>query len=159
MNFLHNLFRKSGWSYLPAMGCDAAAISRLHSASFARGWSESEVEAMLSDASVLAEVARKGRTVEGFIITRIAVDEADLLSIAFAPRRRRTGGATGLLRHHLGRLAAMGVRRVVLEVDEINTPARGLYEKFGFEPVGTRPAYYPRRDGTRGMAQVMARSL
>ena len=37
---------------------------------------------------------------------------------------------------------AQGARSVKLEVRESNEPARGLYEKFGFEYLRTLPKYY-----------------
>ena len=69
---------------------DAAAIARLHAASFHRGWSEEEIEAMLLDRSVLAHRAMIGRHFAGFIISRQAADEAEILSIAVAQDFRWT---------------------------------------------------------------------
>ena len=48
---------------------------------------------------------------------------------------------------HLGRLAAFGVTRVFLEVEEGNQPALRLYARAGFQEVGRRAGYYPRPAG------------
>ena len=100
---------------------------------------------------------REGRSrAFGFALSRIAEDEAEVLSIAVAAERRGSGGGGVLLARHLGRLQGMGVRRVVLEVDEDNASAIALYRRFGFVQVGKRKAYYVTKDGRRATAKVMA---
>jgi ribosomal-protein-alanine N-acetyltransferase len=150
------------WRIDPATPGHAAAIARLHGECFARGWSEDEVADLLADRAVLADRLRAGPradALDGFAMSRRALDEAEILSIAVARRWRGRGGSVPLLTRHLGRLAGIGVRRIVLEVDEANAPARALYARFGFTEIGQRPAYYARADGSRGNALVLARPL
>jgi ribosomal-protein-alanine N-acetyltransferase len=140
----------------------AAAIAALHAASFARGWSAAEVGDLLAAPNVVADRLRASARrdgLDGFALSRIAADEAELLSIAVARRCRGRGGSVPLLSRHLGRLMAAGVLRVVLEVAEDNAPAQRLYARFGFAEIGRRPAYYPRPDGSAGTALVLARTL
>lgn len=122
---------------------DAAAMARLHAASFHRGWSEEDFEHLLSDRSILAHRATVRRRLAGFIMSRIAGEEAEILSVAVAPAQRNRAIARALLRLHLGRLAGLGAKAVFLEVDETNIPARRLYARAGFYDVGRRPGYYP----------------
>ncbi len=160
MGFL-DLFR-TVWRVDPATGKHAAQIAALHSACFARGWSVAEIEALMTDRGVITDILRSkagSETIDGFALSRIAGKEAELLSIAVSSRRRGKGGSGKLLARHLARVAAAGARRIVLEVDEANAAALGLYARFGFEEVATRPAYYARPDGTRGTAKVLARAL
>jgi ribosomal-protein-alanine N-acetyltransferase len=42
----------------------------------------------------------------------------------------------------MSRLAALGVGRIFLEVEEGNRPALRLYARAGFTEVGRRPGYY-----------------
>lgn len=134
-------------SIADATARDAATIARLHGESFRRGWSEHEVEGLLSDRSVVTHRASAGGRLVGFVMSRIAADEAEILSIAVA-RARRGGGLAGrLLRQHLGRLAARGVKAVFLEVEEGNVSAMRLYRRAGFREVGRRAGYYPGPDG------------
>ena len=63
----------------------------------------------------------------GFILSRMAAGEAEILSVAIAPAWRGRGLSRPLLDFHLRRLAGLGVRTVFLEVDEHNAPARRLY--------------------------------
>lgn len=122
---------------------DAAAIARLHAASFRRGWSDDEIERLLLDRDVLTHCVKTGRAFAGFIMSRRAAGEAEILSVAVAARRKGRGLARALLRLHLGRLAALGVKTVFLEVDENNQPALRLYRRAGFHEVGRRKDYYP----------------
>ena len=138
---------------------DVGAIARLHAASFRRGWSDGEIESMLADRNVVAHRATIGRNFAGFIISRIAADEAEILSVAVAASYRGRAIARTLLRHHLGRLAAFGIRSVFLEVDEGNISALRLYRRAGFAEVGRREGYYPNATGKPVAALVLRRNL
>ena len=95
----------------------------------------------------------------GFILSRIAADEAEILSIVIAKNARRKGVGGQLLTTHLSALAQSGAQTVFLEVDELNVSALALYRHFGFEKVGERKAYYKRKDGSSPAALVMRRCL
>jgi ribosomal-protein-alanine N-acetyltransferase len=138
---------------------DAAAIAALHGASFQRGWSEDEIERLLFDRSVVAHRAMIGRTLAGFILSRILEGEAEILSVAVTGARRGRGLARRLLDLHLRRLAGLGVTSVFLEVGEENAPACRLYARAGFREVGRRQGYYPAATGASSVALVMRRDL
>jgi ribosomal-protein-alanine N-acetyltransferase len=138
---------------------DAPALAVLHAASFNRGWSEHEFEQLLTDRNVICDRAAYGRSSVGFILSRRAADEAEILSVAVARAWQGRGLARRLLDLHLRRLAGLGMRAVFLEVDEDNTPARRLYARAGFSEAGRRPGYYPRKAGERASALVLRRDL
>ena len=138
---------------------DSAAIARLHAASFRRGWSEDEIERMLTDRSVIAHRALIGNNFAAFIVSRFAADEAEILTVAVAPAYRGRSIAHRLLRHHLGRLMAFGVRTVFLEVEEGNVSALRLYRRAGFVEAGRREGYYPKAAGKPANALVLRRDL
>jgi ribosomal-protein-alanine N-acetyltransferase len=138
---------------------DAAALAALHGASFRRGWSEDEFERLLLDRSVLAHRAMLGHRLVGFIISRIAADEAEILSVAVARPQQGRGLARRLLDLHMRRLAGLGVRTIFLEVDDDNMPARRLYARSAFRQVGRRDGYYPRQSNAAGAALVLRRDL
>jgi ribosomal-protein-alanine N-acetyltransferase len=138
---------------------DAAALAALHAASFQRGWSDGEFERLLIERNVLAHRAMMGRTLAGFILSRMAAGEAEILSVAVASPRRGRGLARALLDLHMRRLAGLGVRAMFLEVDEDNTPARRLYARAGFREVGRRPGYYQQTNGNTATALVLRRDL
>lgn len=142
---------------------DASAFAALHAAAFRRGWSEDEIERLLIDKSVIAHRAMiggmMGAALAGFIVSRLAAGEAEILSVAVAPARRGRGLARKLLDLHLRRLAGLGATAVFLEVDEDNAPARRLYARAGFREVGRRPAYYARDGAPPANALVLRRDL
>ena len=138
---------------------DGAAISALHAQSFRRGWSDDEVERLLLDRNVLGHRALSGRTMTGFILSRFAAGEAEILSVAVDRRWRGHGLARRLLDLHLRRLAGLGVGAVFLEVEEDNVSACRLYDRAGFREVGRRQGYYPRENGAAASALVLRRDL
>jgi ribosomal-protein-alanine N-acetyltransferase len=95
----------------------------------------------------------------GFAVSRIAADEAEILSIAVSAGYRGRGLSRDLFLTHLGHLAGRGVRTVFLEVEENNLPARRLYDRTGFAVAGRRERYYKEADGAELNALVMRRDL
>jgi [ribosomal protein S18]-alanine N-acetyltransferase len=138
---------------------DAPALAALHAASFRRGWSEDEFERLLLDRSVLAHRATLGHQPVGFIVSRIAAGEAEILSVAVAGSHQGRGLARRLLDLHMRRLAGLGVRTIFLEVDDDNLPARRLYARSAFRQVGRRAGYYPRPGSAAGAALVLRRDF
>jgi ribosomal-protein-alanine N-acetyltransferase len=143
----------------PATQRDTARLAQLHGASFHRGWGEGEFEAMLSERNTLVHRLRLGRKLVGFAVSRIAADEAEILSIAVDAGHRGRGLSRNLLLTHLGHLAGRGARSIFLEVEENNAPARRLYERTGFTVVGRRERYYKQPDGEQWNALLMRRDL
>ncbi len=142
MSWLARLFARAEPTLSPAGSRDAASLAALHAASFSRGWSETEFEQLLTDRGVITDRATSGRRNVGFIVSRRAADEAEILSVAVARTWQGRGLARRLLDLHLRRLAGLQLHAVFLEVDEDNAPARGLYARAGFREVGRRPGYY-----------------
>ncbi|HEY8268157.1 MAG TPA: GNAT family N-acetyltransferase [Xanthobacteraceae bacterium] len=161
MGFFSRLFGKSEPAILDARPQDAATLAIVHATCFRHGWSEAEFEQLLADRSVIAQVGRsdggRGRIV-GFILSRRAADEAEILTVAVLPAERGRGLASSLVRRHLSRLAALGVARLFLEVEDGNRPALRLYERAGFSQVGRREGYYAKPAGT-AVARVLRRDL
>ncbi|HEV7636428.1 MAG TPA: ribosomal protein S18-alanine N-acetyltransferase [Bradyrhizobium sp.] len=155
----------SGWwsggaaAIEPATLRDAPKLAQLHGASFHRGWGEGEFEAMLTERSTLVHRLRIGRKIIGFAVSRMAADEAEILSIAVAASHRGRGLSNKLLLTHLGHLAGRGVRTVFLEVEENNQPARRLYQRAGFAIAGRRERYYREANGQQLNAVLMRRDL
>ena len=143
----------------PATSRDAWRLAQLHGASFHRGWGEGEFEQMLRERNTLVHRLRQGRNIIGFAVSRMAEDEAEILSIAVDPKHRGRGLSRNLLLTHLGHLAGHGVRTVFLEVEENNQPARQLYTRAGFTVSGRRERYYQQPDGEPLNAMLMRRDL
>jgi ribosomal-protein-alanine N-acetyltransferase len=153
------LFSKTAVVVEPASLRDAPRLAQLHRASFHRGWGADEFEQILIERNTLAHRLRSGNSTIGFIVSRIAADEAEILSVAVASKYRGKGHSRDLLRTHLGHLAGYGLKTVFLEVEENNRPARSLYKRAGFSVVGRRERYYKDAGGEQLNAVVMRRDL
>ena len=70
------------------------------------------------------------------------VDEAHITTFAVLPQWRRHGIGGRLMVDLMGLAGELNARVATLEVRLSNHPARSLYQRFGFRPVGIRPRYY-----------------
>lgn len=159
IGWLSRLLAPGATSIEPATMRDAARLAQLHRASFHRGWGQGEFETMLAERNTFTQRLMLGRTMIGFIISRMAADEAEILSVAVAADQRGRGHSRDLLANHLGHLAGQGIRRVFLEVEENNQPAVRLYSRAGFQTVGRREQYYRDANGAKLNALIMQRDL
>lgn len=159
IGFLSRLFSKSEPALSEASPRDAAAIARLHAASFNRGWSENEIEQLMLDRHVLTHRATINGRLIGFIMSRLAAGEAEILSVAVSASHRGKGLARRLLNLHMGRLLGLGIRVIFLEVDESNAAARQLYRRAGFGEAGRRQGYYTVPGGKPATALILRRDL
>jgi ribosomal-protein-alanine N-acetyltransferase len=139
----------------------SAECAAIHAASFAHPWQEADFEQLLVSPETLADgaIGDKDEHLAGFVLSRIAADEAEMLTIAVAPEWRSRGVATLLLAPHLSVLAANGVTRLFLEVEADNAAALALYANFGFTQVGERKSYYRSADASLKGALLLRRDL
>ena len=159
MGLLRRLFLRGAPQIAAAHARDAAAIAALHAVSFHRGWSDEEIDSLLLDAQVLAHSLRVNGRLVGFVMSRSAADEAEILSIAVDRAWQGRGFAQKLLETHMRRLAALGTKAIFLEVAENNQPAIRLYREGGFHEVAKRPNYYPSPDRSLAAALVLRRDI
>jgi len=116
---------------------DAGELARIHAACFAKAWDATTLGDMLKNPGILALSAPRG-----FVLARVAADEAEILTLAVEPEARRRCLARALVVEAASRAHANGAAAMFLEVACANTAARALYERLGFAPVGTRKSYY-----------------
>ncbi|HEU4671436.1 MAG TPA: ribosomal protein S18-alanine N-acetyltransferase [Candidatus Limnocylindrales bacterium] len=122
---------------------DLPAVQSIERASFATPWPPNAYRSEL-ETNRLAHylVARADHEVVGFGGIWIMVDEAHITTFAVAPEWRRRRVGERLLLALLDLAVARRASEATLEVRLSNLPARRLYEKYGFRPVGLRPRYY-----------------
>jgi ribosomal-protein-alanine N-acetyltransferase len=139
----------------------SAECAAIHATSFAYPWQEADFEQLFVASGTFADgaIEAKEEHLAGFVLSRIAAGEAEILTIAVAPEWRRRGIATSLLTPHMAGLAAIRVDRLFLEVDAENSAACALYARFGFQEVGERKAYYRTAGARLAGALVMRRDL
>lgn len=133
---------------------DPARLAALHAEAFAAPWSEAEFADLLQQAGVFAV-----EEADGFILIRVVLDEAEILTLAVRPTARRAGLGGRLVGQGAVRAAQAGAVRLFLEVAEDNVAARTLYDRAGFAQIGRRKAYYAAPDGGRIDALVLGLDL
>ena len=122
---------------------DIPSVHVIEQRSFAVPWpDEAYRNELLTNRLATYVVARAGDDVIGFAGLWVMVDEAHITTFAVDPRWRRRGVGERLLLALLDLAAERRAREATLEVRLSNMPARRLYEKYGFRPVGIRPRYY-----------------
>ena len=124
----------------------AARLATLHATGFDRPWPEGEIASLLHLPSTLGLSVILDDVLAGFILVRLALDEAEILTLAVHPDARRSGAGRALMDAMDATLEKAGAARVFLEVSVLNAAARALYERCGFAQVGLRRGYYG--DGT-----------
>jgi len=139
---------------------EVETLAELHADSFARNWSVDDIAALMAGNNVFTLAARREslfglRKMVGFVMVRIAADEAEILTIAVSRARRGNGFGRMLMEEALRRLYRERVAACFLEVNRDNAPAVGLYRKLGFKEVGARKGYYDSIAGSDGSALVM----
>ncbi|WEK40597.1 MAG: ribosomal protein S18-alanine N-acetyltransferase [Candidatus Brevundimonas colombiensis] len=131
-----------------------ARLAALHAEAFAAPWNEAEIADLLQQAGVFAV-----EEADGFILIRVVLDEAEILTLAVRPEARRVGLGGRLVGHGALRAAQAGAVRLFLEVAEDNVAARALYQRAGFAQIGRRKAYYAAPTGGRTDALVLGLDL
>lgn len=157
MTMLPFLRRPPAYVDRPLEASDASACATVHNESFVRGWSAAEFENLIIASSSRGDgrFSAADSSILAFVLSRIAADEAEILTIATTRQARRKGFATDLLAAHCQTIARAGARKLLLEVGEDNQAALALYRKFGFQHVGDRPAYYRRANGQSALAKIL----
>ena len=128
--------------FFPA--ADPGRLAAIHAEAFAAPWDEAALTDLLASPGVFA-VAEE----DGFVLIRVVVDEAEILTLAVRPSARRAGLGVRLVEAAVVRAAALGAERMFLEVAEGNVAARALYARSGFVEMGHRRGYYSHTDGRR----------
>ncbi|WP_300552749.1 ribosomal protein S18-alanine N-acetyltransferase [Maricaulis sp.] len=124
----------------------ARRLAAVHGRCFDHSWSEAEFASLLHLSSSIALGKGDAGILHGFVLARVAADEAEILTIGVDPDQRRGGCGQALLKSLHEYVRKQGVVRVFLEVSDVNTAARALYERNGYTETGRRARYY--RDGS-----------
>jgi len=122
---------------------DLADVQLIERASFTTPWPSNAYRQEL-ETNRLAQylVASLAGTIVAYGGIWLMVDEAHVTTFAVHPRYRRRRIGERLLVALLDLAIDRRAREATLEVRLSNLPARRLYEKYGFRPVGIRPRYY-----------------
>lgn len=131
-----------------ATSADIDAVFAIECDSFTDAWSRSSFEFLLTSDTHVFTVATICDRVVGYAAWSIIPPESELCDIAVDGLARRQGIGGRLIGDFLAYASDRGVGTIYLEVRRSNDAAAGLYEKYGFRPIGVRKNYYssPRED-------------
>ncbi|CUW43534.1 ribosomal-protein-alanine acetyltransferase [Brucella vulpis] len=161
MGFPFGRFGRRPVSIEPLGAQDSHAIQRIHAVAFHHGWSSDDFRSLIAQDTVFGFIARpQGKPNEacGFVLARLVVGEAEILTIAVSRDVQRQGVGRMLMDGVLRHLYQERAETLFLEVDEANIAAQALYRRLGFQKVGDRPAYYETANG-RSAAFILRRDL
>ena len=91
---------------------------------------------------LIRDTVGSNRSYGGFVLARIAREEAEIISIGVAPNCRGQGLGSKLLLEVELQSRTVGVKELFLEVAETNHPAVCLYKSLSFKTVGRRIGCY-----------------
>jgi ribosomal-protein-alanine N-acetyltransferase len=124
---------------------DLPEVMAIERVSFPNPWHETTFRGEIQNEGIsfpLVAGERTEKRVVGYIIFWRIQDEIQINNIAVHPDFRGLGIGEAILREVLDNVRAEGAVFASLEVRVSNGPARALYEKFGFEIIGSRKDYY-----------------
>lgn len=78
----------------------------------------------------------------GYAGVYLLAPDSDVQTIAVSPRAQGQGVGRRLLDELIRRARGASCTQVILEVRSDNDAAIGMYERFGFEQISSRPNYY-----------------
>lgn len=107
---------------------------------FGEAWTESQCLGVLSMPGSHLAIARRGLPI-GFALSRVILDECELMLLAVAPADQHRGIGRQLLAAMIANARQSNVANVFLEVRSGN-PAIALYSSSGFIEVRRRCGYY-----------------
>ena len=78
----------------------------------------------------------------GIYVVEIIIDEAQINYFSIEQKYRRKGYGSLLMSNLIKRCVKLNIKKLLLEVSEINSIAEIFYNKFNFLDVGKRKKYY-----------------
>lgn len=125
---------------------------------FGEAWNKAQCLGILGLPGVWLTLASIDGRASGFTLTRVIMDDAELLLIAVSPRLHGRGLGTSLIENTVSTAILRGATRMHLEVREGNS-AIELYRRSGFLPIGRRSTYYRGKFGQCFDALTFSRSI
>ena len=159
-------------AFEPMTDADLDAVHELEKRAYTHPWSRRHFAdslasghpaVMLLGETLPGEVVHPpradGRVLLGYLVAMPGVEEVHLLNITVAPAQQRQGWARFMLDALCLWSRGQRAQWLWLEVRAGNAPARALYQRYGFQQVGLRRAYYPAGQQQREDAVVMSLNL
>ncbi|WP_375623053.1 MULTISPECIES: ribosomal protein S18-alanine N-acetyltransferase [unclassified Bartonella] len=152
---------KKNFEIAPLQINDSAALHQIHQHCFTPAWTKQAFDNFLTDHSIFgykAFLLDHPDQILGFCLCRLILDEAEIITIAVHPHYRQQGIATLLVDRTVCHLHNKRAIKLFLEVEATNLSALNLYQRFKFQKISERLAYYPSKNG-RGDAIIMQKTF
>jgi ribosomal-protein-alanine N-acetyltransferase len=153
----------SAFTLRPLGALDLDLAAGFHRAAFTpqgeRAWTRQDIAELVASPGVSGLFLLGDGKEIGFALWRVAMDEAELLTIAIEAVHRRRGAGRTLLEAVIEGARTGGAAALFLEVGADNPAACSLYEQKDFRIVGKRTGYYRRGDRPAADALVMRLDL
>lgn len=141
----------------PMKRTDLKAVFAIEKAVYEFPWSEAVFKDCLN-VGYSCWVCENVRDVVGYGIVSVVAGESHIMNICVSPTVQKKGYGRKMLEKLIEVARARNANTMLLEVRPSNLAAISLYEKMGFNQIGTRKDYYPARDG-REDALMLALAL
>ncbi|MCO6158560.1 GNAT family N-acetyltransferase [Asaia lannensis] len=122
-------------------------------------WGNDAFLSLLQSPGIMGWMAMRGAEPAGFMLARLCLDEAEILTLAVRPSQQRNGVGRLLVHQTAVSLRDMGAGTVFLEVSVRNAPALSLYRRSGYISCGTRRRYYPDGSDASVLRQDLRREI
>ncbi len=128
---------------------DVKGIVKRENACFSTPESEESIYSFLKSKTFFVDVIEDEGIVTGHCIYFFVPDNAEIISLAVSPDKRRMGYGRDLVYSVIERAKENNCKEVFLEVRKSNEAAIALYTSIGFHQVGERKNLYskPEEDG------------
>jgi [ribosomal protein S18]-alanine N-acetyltransferase len=121
---------------------DLPIVVEVEKITFSDPWSFASFKSDLKNEMAFPLIAELENKVAGYSCNYVVADEMQIGNFAVAPDFRGQGIAKMLMDEIIKIAIEKKCDSIFLEVRESNTPARTLYQAFGFKPIGRRVDYY-----------------
>ena len=125
---------------------DLDAVIQIETVNFPFPWTAGNFKDSINSGHICL-VLEIDKTLVGYAILIMVLDEAHLLNISVSAAWKGKGWGRYLLNHTMQISREKGGLNMFLEVRPSNVSAITLYESLGFNEMGVRPGYYPAHNG------------
>ena len=142
--------------HLEAMGMKHLdAVAALEAAAYEFPWSRGNFVDSLATGYPAQVLFDANRTLLGYFVAMVGVNEWHLLNITVAPAVQGRGHGRFMLDAMVAMCREQRAATLWLEVRDSNLRARAVYARYGFSGIGVRRNYYPAAQSQREDAAVM----
>lgn len=139
------------------VGADVTGIMKIETRAYAFPWTAGIFRDCMG-AGYSCYVLEKDTDIIAYAVMSVGAKEAHILNICVSPDLRGEGYGYVLMDKLVALARQLQADMMFLEVRPSNEAARRLYDKLGFNEIGTRRNYYPAAQG-REDALILAKQL